>query len=274
VGITAYQRFTASMWGPPRDPTIFADVSVDAEPLEALIREEKKKGRRVTVTAIVARAVGYALERVPEINVEFRRGLPRRRKYIDAWITFTDERGRLSGKRFDNIHERSLPDIQTELDAAGRAYRGGKSKTGNRSNKLIRLLPMFLLRRLLRFSSWLVYNLRIGKGLVGVDKGLFGAVHITNIGTFGLRRVASPIPTIQRLAFQLNVGAIYDEAVVRNGKVVPGRILPIIASVDHRAVVGNVAGLLLAAFKEAIEEPKNLRAFLVPVTDAAPGPPA
>ncbi|MBI2077286.1 MAG: 2-oxo acid dehydrogenase subunit E2 [Euryarchaeota archaeon] len=269
MGVTPYQRFTAAVWGAPKDPTIFADVSVDAGPLEALIEEEKKRGRRLTVTSIVARCVGYALEKVPEVNVEFRRGLPRRRDLVDAWITFTDDRGRLSGKRFDRLHVRGLPDIQAELDQAAKAYRKGESKSANRTNRLIGLFPMWALRRMIRLESWLVYNLGIGKGLMGVDKGLFGAVHITNIGTFGLRRVASPIPTFIRIAFQLNVGAIYDEAVVRNGKVVPGRVLPIIVSADHRAVVGNVAGVMAAAFREAIEDPARLRSFLTPAAGPA-----
>lgn len=260
----AFQRFTSSVWKAPRDPTIFADVSVDAGPLEALMEEEKKAGRRVTVTAIVARCVGEALAQVPEINVEFRWGLPRRRSLIDAWITFTDDKGRLSGKRFDGLHRRSLAEIQAELDAAGRSYKKGESKTGNRTNSLIRWIPLWVLRRLLRVASWSVYNLRLGKSIMGVDHGLFGAVHITNIGTFGLRRVSSPIPTFQRLAFQLNVGAIYDEPRVKAGKVVPGRTLPLIATVDHRAVVGNVAGRFNDLFKKSIEDPAALRRFLEP----------
>ncbi|HLE48342.1 MAG TPA: 2-oxo acid dehydrogenase subunit E2 [Candidatus Thermoplasmatota archaeon] len=269
MALPAFQKFTAATWNAPRDPSILADVSVDAEPLEALIREEKAKGRRVTVTSIVARCVGYALERAPDLNVEFRRGAPRRRKYTDAWITFTDDRGRLSGKRFDAIHRRSLHDIQKELDEAAARYRAGRSDTGKRTNWLIRILPIGLIRRLMRFESWLVYTFGIGKSLMGVDKGLFGAVHITNVGTFGLRHVGSPIPTFIRIAFQLNVGAIYDTPIVRHGKVVAGRRLPIVATVDHRAVVGNVAGVMAAAFTQAIEDPARLRSFLTPATDAS-----
>lgn len=263
MAVPAFQRFTAAVWKAPRDPTIFADVSVDSSALEAFLEDEKKAGRRVTITAILARCVGEALAKVPELNVEFRWGLPRRRKFIDAWITFSDEKGRLSGKRFDRLHERSLQDIQAELDAAARSYKKGESKTGNQTNALIRWIPLWLLRRVIRTTSWFVYNLRIGKGLMGVDKGLFGALHITNVGTFGLGRVSSPIPTFQRLAFQLNVGAIYDEAKVRNGKVVAGRTLPLMATVDHRAVVGNVAGRFYEHFRKAMEDPETLRGFSV-----------
>lgn len=264
MAVPAFQRFTASVWRAPKDPTIFADVSVDAEALEAFLSEEKRAGRRVTLTAVLARCVGDALAKVPELNVEFRWGLPRRRRFIDAWITFTDDRGRLSGKRFDRLHERSIYEIQEELDQAGRAYKRGEYKTGNRTNALIRWIPLWALRLVMRTTSWSVYNLRLGKGLMGVDRGLFGGIHITNVGTFGLGRVASPIPTFIRIAFQLNVGAIFDEAKVRNGKVVPGRTLPLMATVDHRAVVGNVAGRFYSAFRSCIEDLGTLRTFRVP----------
>ena len=58
----------------------------------------------------------------------------------------------------------------------------------------------------------------------------------------------------------LAVGAVTDEPVVEAGAVVPGKVLRVTLSVDHRPVDGVVAARWMAAFVELLEHPVRILA--------------
>jgi pyruvate dehydrogenase E2 component (dihydrolipoamide acetyltransferase) len=53
----------------------------------------------------------------------------------------------------------------------------------------------------------------------------------------------------------LAVGALRDEPVVEDGAVVPGQVMTVTLSVDHRPVDGVIAARWLAALRELLENP-------------------
>jgi pyruvate dehydrogenase E2 component (dihydrolipoamide acetyltransferase) len=53
----------------------------------------------------------------------------------------------------------------------------------------------------------------------------------------------------------LAVGAVRDEPVVQDGAVVPGRVMTVTLSVDHRPADGVVAAQWMAALVELLEHP-------------------
>jgi len=53
----------------------------------------------------------------------------------------------------------------------------------------------------------------------------------------------------------LAVGAVRDEPVVEDGAVVPGQVMTVTLSVDHRPVDGVIAARWLAALRELLENP-------------------
>lgn len=76
---------------------------------------------------------------------------------------------------------------------------------------------------------------------------------ISNLGSFGVEEFTAIInpPGSAILA----LGAVAEEAVVRDGAVVPRRILHATLSSDHRAIDGAQAAAFLAEFKALCEEP-------------------
>jgi pyruvate dehydrogenase E2 component (dihydrolipoamide acetyltransferase) len=56
----------------------------------------------------------------------------------------------------------------------------------------------------------------------------------------------------------LAVGGIREEAVVKNGAVVPGRRMKVTLSSDHRVIDGASAAKFLQTFKEILENPLAL----------------
>lgn len=78
----------------------------------------------------------------------------------------------------------------------------------------------------------------------------------SNLGMFGIERFTAIInpPNAGILA----IGAIRDEAVVKDGTVIAGKRMALTLSCDHRVVDGAVGAKFLGALKQFLEEPTLL----------------
>jgi pyruvate dehydrogenase E2 component (dihydrolipoamide acetyltransferase) len=85
-----------------------------------------------------------------------------------------------------------------------------------------------------------------------------GAIAVTNLGMYGVEEFAAIINPPQ--AAILAVGAVRDEPVVEDGAVVPGRVMTVTLSVDHRPVDGVLAARWLAVLTDLLEEPARILA--------------
>jgi pyruvate dehydrogenase E2 component (dihydrolipoamide acetyltransferase) len=85
-----------------------------------------------------------------------------------------------------------------------------------------------------------------------------GTISVTNLGRYGVEEFAAIINPPH--AAILAVGAVRDEPVVRDGTVVPGQVMSVTLSVDHRPVDGVIAARWLAALKELLENPVRILA--------------
>ena len=83
-----------------------------------------------------------------------------------------------------------------------------------------------------------------------------GTFSVSNLGMYGVDDFDAIINPPQ--AGILAVGAVRSVAVVRGDAVVPGRVMDVVLSVDHRAVDGAVAARWLAAFRSLIEQPLTM----------------
>lgn len=250
------------MWPKPRDSSITIDLTVDAEPIVAVMEATREAGHRVTPTAILTRVVGDVLEEHPALNVDLRGGRLRQREAIDAWVTMTDDDGRLIGRRVDELHRRDLLDVQEEITRHGREHEQGEATAAKAVHKIVEYTPLPILRGIVRTLEFLLHTLRVPIPLFGVDREGTGAVHVTNIGPFGFRHVAAPIPPITGNAYLVTVGEIYEAPVVYDGEIQARRVLPITGTIDHRAIVGLRAGTWAEYFEQQMTDPEALLGYL------------
>lgn len=75
---------------------------------------------------------------------------------------------------------------------------------------------------------------------------------LTNSGTFG-SLFFTPIINVPEVAI-LGVGRVADVPVIRDGQVVPGKVMYLCLSYDHRVVDGSTAVRFLAAVKRRLED--------------------
>jgi pyruvate dehydrogenase E2 component (dihydrolipoamide acetyltransferase) len=96
----------------------------------------------------------------------------------------------------------------------------------------------------------------IGRARAGKPSGqdLSGATFtISNLGMFPVSHFAAVVNPPQ--AAILAVGTMREVPVVRDGAVVPGRLMTVTLSCDHRVVDGALAGRFLAELKPLLEAP-------------------
>jgi pyruvate dehydrogenase E2 component (dihydrolipoamide acetyltransferase) len=80
-----------------------------------------------------------------------------------------------------------------------------------------------------------------------------GTFTISNMGMFGVLEFKALIYPPQGAI--LAVGAVCDQAVVLNGEIVPGRIMRVTLSADHRVMDGAYAARFLQELKRVLENP-------------------
>jgi pyruvate dehydrogenase E2 component (dihydrolipoamide acetyltransferase) len=79
---------------------------------------------------------------------------------------------------------------------------------------------------------------------------------ISNLGMFGIEEFTAIINTPD--ACILAVGGIKETPVVKNGQIVPGNVMKVTLSCDHRAVDGAVGSAFLKTLKGLLEDPVRI----------------
>jgi pyruvate dehydrogenase E2 component (dihydrolipoamide acetyltransferase) len=85
-----------------------------------------------------------------------------------------------------------------------------------------------------------------------------GTFSISNMGMFDVENFTAIINPGQGSI--LAVSSVKEQPVVKNGNIVPGKLMKVTISVDHRIIDGVMAGNFLRYFKEALETPALLMA--------------
>jgi pyruvate dehydrogenase E2 component (dihydrolipoamide acetyltransferase) len=83
-----------------------------------------------------------------------------------------------------------------------------------------------------------------------------GTFSVSNLGMYGITSFGAIVNSPQ--AGILAVGAITDKPVVKDGEIVPGKVMEMTLSCDHRILYGADGAEFLAAIKRILEEPLAL----------------
>jgi pyruvate dehydrogenase E2 component (dihydrolipoamide acetyltransferase) len=97
---------------------------------------------------------------------------------------------------------------------------------------------------------------KVQSGSIGEEEMTGGNFAISNLGMFGVELFAALVPP--GLASILAVGAIKDEALVKNGQIAPGRIMRVTLAADHRVVDGLASAGFLVELKRVLQDPQSL----------------
>ncbi len=208
-------------------------VTVEARVDEAVSMRQQLKDSvpgadKVTMTDMLVRACALALRKFPEVNTSWVDGRYHRKRTINIGLAVAPSQG--MGLLVPVVHDADMKDlIQISIESRQVIERARSGRPG--------------------------------------EGDLSGATFsISNLGMFGVDEFVAIINPPE--AAILAVGAIKDVPVVEDGRIVPGKVMRMTLSVDHRVFYGATAAQFMAEVKRLIENPVTL---VVPPTRGVSG---
>jgi pyruvate/2-oxoglutarate dehydrogenase complex dihydrolipoamide acyltransferase (E2) component len=259
--VSPFRKVAIGTWSTTYDPQVYGTLAVRMEKAEAYIAAFREKtGKRLTVTHLVTAAVARALSDCPDANAILRWNKIQRRKEVDisVLVVVPSEDGAkvdLSSAVVRKADECGLVGQIEQLEAQVGAIKKGEDKAMKKSKDTIGMVPFMLMNFFMKFLAFLMYDLNLDMRWAGMPKNAFGGACVTNIGSLGLDTAYVPVVPYTRVPIWVAPGEIADEPVVEDGAVVPGRVMRINATFDHRFIDGYHAMVLSRTLRRVLENP-------------------
>jgi pyruvate dehydrogenase E2 component (dihydrolipoamide acetyltransferase) len=175
----------------------------------------EKKGIKITYLPFIVKALVAAVKQYPALNAS-----------ID------DEKGEIVYKRYYNIG------IATDTD----------------NGLIVPVIEDADLKSIWQIAAEINDKAKRGReGKLAPNELRGSSISISNIGSAG-GMFFTPVINWPEVAI-LGVGRISDKPVVKNGQVVPGKVLALSLSFDHRLIDGATAQNAMNLIKQLLEEP-------------------
>ncbi|WP_257458285.1 2-oxo acid dehydrogenase subunit E2 [Archangium lipolyticum] len=257
--VSSFRKLAIGSWKTAYDPTVYGTMTLRMDNALAYIEAFRQKtGIRLTVTHLLAKAMAEALRRCPDANaiLRFNKIYLRKRVTVSTLVVQTDGgKVDLTSAKIDDAEQKTLREISAELEAAVQKVRQRRDEALEKSKGTIQKLPYMFLNLFTWLISFLMYTLNLDMTWAGMPRDAFGSAIITNVGSLGLDTAYVPLVPYTRVPIFIAPGAIKDAPVVENGKVVPGKVMNVNASFDHRFIDGFHAGILATTLREMLENP-------------------
>lgn len=262
--LSAFRRIALGTWATTYDPSVYGTMELRMDrAVEYLAAFREATGKHATVSHLVAKAVGAALVRMPDANaiLRFRKIYLRKRASVFFQVAMADEgEGKLdlSGATLHDVEKKSVAEIIDELEQKVQTIRRRKDPALEGTRSALRKIPTALMSPALKTLSFLSYTLNLDLSSFGVPRDAFGSVMITNIGSLGLDQAYVPLVPYSRVPILLALGAVRDQPVVDDGKVVAGKVMKVNATFDHRLIDGLHAAVMSRVLRDHMDRPFEL----------------
>lgn len=199
-------------------PHVYVDQNVNVEALVSLRDQLKALGQNITLNTFMIKAVAFALRKHPNLNSGF--------NSVNNTVI-----------RFKTIDISVAVVLEAGLITPIIRHADYKN-LGELSVEMKSLAT------------------RAKEGKLNPEEYKGGSITISNMGMYGVSGFTAIINPPQ--AAILAVSGINDEPVVKNGVVVPGKVMKITLSVDHRVVDGVAAAQFIKTIQFYLENPAAL----------------
>ena len=215
---TIARRMTESKSTVP-EFTVTVEARVDlAVSMRQQLKDSVPGAEKVTMTDFLVRACALALRKFPEVNTSWVDGKFHRKRSVNIGLAVAPSQG--LGLLVPVVHDADAKDlIQISIE-----------------------------------SRQVIERARSGRP---AERDLSGATFsISNLGMFGVDEFVAIINPPESAI--LAVGAIKDVPVVEEGRIVPGKVMRMTLTVDHRVFYGATAAQFMAEVKRLLENPVTL----------------
>ena len=198
---------------------VTVEARVDlAVSLRQQLKDSVPGADKVTMTDFLVRACALALRKFPEVNTSWADGKFQRKRSINIGLAVAPSQG--MGLLVPVVHDADTKDlIQISIE-----------------------------------SRQVIERARSGRPNEGDLSG--ATFSISNLGMYGVDEFTAIINPPE--AAILAVGAIKDVPIVEGERIVPGKVMRMTLSVDHRVFYGATAAQFMAEVKRLLENPVTL----------------
>ena len=199
--------------------TVTVEARVDlAVSMRQQLKDSVPGADKVTMTDFLVRACALALRKFPEVNTSWVDGKFLRKRSVNIGLAVAPSQG--MGLLVPVVHDADVKDlIQISIE-----------------------------------SRQVIERARSGRPAEGDLSG--ATFSISNLGMFGVDEFVAIINPPE--AAILAVGAIKDVPLVEDGRIVPGKVMRMTLTVDHRVFYGATAAQFMAEVKRLLENPVTL----------------
>ena len=260
--LSTFRKMALGTWHTAYDPSVYGSLTLRMERAEAYLdRFRRATGKRLTFSHMMAKAAAAALQAMPDANAILRLGSIYLRDRIGVFFQVVLEdpiTGEidLSGATIFEPQDKSIADIVDEFQERTARVRGGSDRKDAARN-IFRRAPSFAIGPILDAVGFFGYTLNLDLEKLGVPNDAFGSIMITNIGTLGLEEAYPPLVPYSRVPIVMAMGAVQDAPVVEDGAVVPGRVMKVCATFDHRVLDGAHAAIMVRTLRSWMEDPEK-----------------
>ncbi|MEZ4318836.1 MAG: 2-oxo acid dehydrogenase subunit E2 [Myxococcota bacterium] len=261
--LSSFRMIALGTWKTTKDPSVYGSLALEVDETLAFIEAWREKtGRRLTLTHLMAKAVGTALSEMPDANAILRFNRIYLRKDVDVFfqVMMTDPvTGQidLSGLTIRQADQKSVDDIADEFQRVADRVRAGKDEEKEQTRKTFKQLPGFAVGWILDLIGMLLYGLNLDLRWAGLPRDPFGSVMVTNIGSLGLEEAYVPLVPYSRVPLLLAMGGVKKTPVVdeETDAIRIARIMKVYATFDHRLLDGAHAAKMARCLKRIFADP-------------------
>jgi pyruvate dehydrogenase E2 component (dihydrolipoamide acetyltransferase) len=251
------KRFNIATWDEPQDGIIQNRYEVDVTNINTYIAEVKEKlGMKITLTHVLAKAVGEMLKAAPDVNGKIVLGkyIPFDHANVCLAVDVKDGED-LHALLVEDVDKLTIEDISEEIARKATAIKQLKDKSYNERTKAAKNLPSFLMLPLGFFM--LIVTQWMGKPVKskGVDAHPVGGALISNVGIFGVKDGTAPVLAGGFSACTITLNQVVDRPIVKDGKIQIAPTVMINVSIDHRFLDGSRAKTLSKILNLYLQNP-------------------
>lgn len=262
--LSPWRRLSLAIWKKASDPTVYGQFDFDTtNAISFLEKFNATSPIKITLTHLVAKILGKLIALYPDINGIIRWGNIYFRDSVDIFLQVaikqTSYRGdHLSGAKVCNIDKKSLVEIAEELSGKASNIREDKDPQFQKQFSIARLLPIFLLRWVIRLNEFLTHDLCLNLPQLGLHADPFGSAMFTSTGSLNIPPGLAPLVPPSRCPFIFCLGRIEKKAWVVEGDRIEARpIMGFSVTFDHRFMDGLTGAKMFNSLMDFLSDPEK-----------------
>ncbi len=255
-----WRVISTAVYGAPNEGKIYGMLEVDVTNAWDMIMSHRAEGRRITMTHLVAAAVGRSIGwDIPEMNAFVKRGAIVQRDQVIVTVAVNMHGGKeMTSVKLYDAHKKTVFEIADEIRNRVAQARSGDDNATMDNKSFMAKIPWPFRRGAFLLFRFITNTLGIQIKSMGLGHNAFGSILLSNIGSHGLTTGMAALFPGSKLPAVLVMGKEEDKAVVRDGEIVIRKILPLTGTFDHRIMDGYHGGMLAHHIKRYLEHAELL----------------